>query len=158
MFTRRTISPEERIRCRNASFKENVSAVSPARPAMKLRPGKSSGIPSLRFAPTSLTISTARKTASASPFRLFAATTSGSADSIPNAAISPAVCPATIAASASRAASSCRAMVPGLTLSMCSVRSDGAADRISVNRFLSASGLGVGNSPPPNDPNARRSG
>ena len=114
-------------------------------------------MPSVRPPPTSLTTSIARKTSSGEAFRLFAATTAGSAVSIPNAATSPGVWPSTIAASAARAASSCRAMVPGLTLSMWRVSRSGAPARTAAKSAAIRSGSGTG-SAPGRAPYARRSG
>ncbi len=105
-------------------------------------------MPAVRCPPTSFTISIARKTSSGIAFRLFALTTTGSAVSIPNAAVSPGVWPATMTPSASRAASSWRAMVPGFMLSICRVRRSGALSRTAEKSSASTPGRGVGNSPP----------
>jgi len=63
---------------------------------------------------------------------------------MPNAATSPGVWCVTIASSAARLSSGCRAIVPGLTLSMWSVSRVGAAFRTDAKSSSTFSGTGAG--------------
>ena len=93
MLTLRTKNPESKTLLRNFLLSSKVSFVSPLSPCTRLIPGSNFGSESLVvLQPDSrLTDSIAAKHSSAVTLRLFSLYTTGSADSRPNAAVSPGV-------------------------------------------------------------------
>src|SRR5206468_2440324 len=150
MLIRRTQRSSPRRRLRNARFKSNVFFVSPSRPATKLRPGRSRGMPfSPRSRPRAFTIRIAARHPSASMFRLFASVTRGSADSSPNERLVPGVAKATRSRMAAMASSGCATIIAGSPLSVCKTLRFGAAARIpsSSSRIAGPLTCGVAEGP-----------
>src|SRR6059036_3953025 len=150
MLIRRTHRSSARSRLRNARFRSNVFFVSPSRPATKLSPGRSRGIPfSPRSRPTAFTIRIASRHPSASMLRLFASVTRGSADSRPKERLVPGVAKATRSRIAAMASSGCAIIIAGSPLSVCKIFRSGAAVRIPSRSSRIAGTLicGVGEVP-----------